>query len=96
MIFKLEDFGFVDGNPDFDNISCIKAAEIANAKLQEWLDSAPTIYATKVFTSAKDESLRWTAPTEPLHGVCFATRKAKLVCIESIKKPHHNDEHETT
>lgn len=36
MKFEPKDFGYIDGNHDFDKIECIDAASIANAKLEEW------------------------------------------------------------
>lgn len=103
MKFVPEDFLFLcwDDECSHTDKSCdsFSAYKKAQNKLEDWLVESPTVYATKVFTEDKDESLQWTAPyekfTEPLHGVNFATRKAKLVCIEYIKKPHHDDEHET-
>ncbi len=53
-----------------------RIADLANAKLKEWLDNAPTVYKV----------------TEPQHKKLWSqlkgfieTKQAKLVCIEEIK-----------
>lgn len=48
-------------------------AYLANAKLQEWLDVAPTVYA-------QEKAWGW-AKRKRVHDIF----KAKLVCIEEIK-----------
>lgn len=50
-------------------------AEKANAKLQEWLNAAPTVYGQS------HSKLIWISDKLETQG----THKAKLVCIEEIK-----------
>lgn len=82
MKFKPEDFCdlYVESDPGFcrqiseDDVHEI--VERANAKLQEWLDAAPTLYGNNepYFGS------QWNFEKKTEHS-----HKAKLVCIEEIK-----------
>lgn len=55
MKFKPEDFDSMD---DTDRCPTIDAAELANAKLQAWLDAAPEVYSLKA-QYCKEFSQRW-------------------------------------
>lgn len=89
MKFKPEDFSgmYVESDPGFcrqiseDDVHEI--VEIANAKLQEWLDAAPNAFKYK---GQQDECM-WEQcqyMAKPLQKEVLSHR-AKLVCIEDIK-----------
>ncbi|MHB8484008.1 MAG: hypothetical protein ACYDBV_15025, partial [Nitrospiria bacterium] len=76
--FKAEDFGYIDGNRDFDTISATAACERANAILREKLAAAAIVYS--VLPPA--EAVSWFLDS----GKTVARREgtARLVCIEEI------------
>lgn len=73
---------------DFESITIItdkemqEIAEIANAKLKEWLDAAPTVYGQGIGAM---KSAYWNM-NGPDFEIYKHTHAAKLVCIEEIKK----------
>lgn len=62
----------------------LRAAELANAKLKEWLDAARTVYIGKNRAQIVGESYFRDSIEFDTDG--GDTHKAKLVCIEEIKK----------
>ena len=81
MKFKPEDFGKeCDGMHSGCCFTPLSAAEIANAKLEEWLKSAPTVYGPQSLYGFKQTALQsWHTFKNPGH-----THKAKLVQIEEL------------
>lgn len=73
MKFTKDDFGGDYGNKYISRLDAIGCAEIANAKLKEWLDAAPTVYLEK------HDNL------SHVNEIGFI-KKGKIVCIEEIKK----------
>jgi hypothetical protein len=75
-------FGFVEG--DFDNSGDgplrRPAHEIANLMIQKWLAEAPTVFSHNNFNNWHQSNPRWADEKFP------NTHRAKLVCIEEIKK----------
>lgn len=82
MIFKSEDFYLTYAGTDRKKTlhTYEEAAEIANKKLNEWLDKSPTVYTSKILKDSKFEQLTW-GTFDPQ----WDTHRAKLVCIEKIK-----------
>lgn len=76
-LFKPEDFGGAYENQYTARLDAIGVTDIANTKLQEWLDAAPTVYGTIDISEPKF----W---GEKKFG--SDTHSAKLVCLEEIKK----------
>jgi len=82
MKFKEQDFrGYHPGIVDAH-----KAAELANAKLEEWLHRAPTVYSPFVGTQ---ERFMWA--NREILGIRSGpragdTHKAKLVCVERLEE----------
>ncbi len=58
----------------------LKATEMANAKLKEWIEASPMI-------SLLHSSGKWFIPGDPIHF----THTARLICIEPIKKDTAED-----
>ncbi len=77
MKFKPEDF-LVGIMPE---VTAKFVCEIANAKLQEWLDQAPTVFAWKEYGLPN----RWKARQKDTVKPGQATHTAKLVCCEILK-----------
>lgn len=69
MKFKPEDFG------NYRELSTIGAAQLANSKMQEWLDAAPVVYR-----AGSNEGLSW-------WNKKFGedTHRARLLCIEPLE-----------
>lgn len=66
-------------------VHVVKAAQIANAKLKEWLDKAPTVYGCRVLKDIGPLTWHTEPQVDDRHGINWSTRQAKLVCIEEIK-----------
>lgn len=79
--FKPEDFMPPQNGIPLEQIPYY-IADIANAKLQEWLDKAPEVYQrnSKPFVKKSFETGVWTE-----HTRASDTHKARLVCIEEIE-----------
>lgn len=79
MKFKPEDFDLQIKLSMTSDILNKKAAEMANAKLQEWLDAAPTVYHRDGIPY--EDGGGW----DDMENLSDGKLKAKLVCIEEIK-----------
>ena len=91
MKFKPEDFDLQIKLSMTSDILNKKAAEMANAKLQEWLDASEMVYGVEI-TVMGETWISWnnSLPKDKLIGpnpnkIPIATHKAKLVCIQEIK-----------
>lgn len=71
-LFKAEDFASSQVETYHSLI-----ADLANLKLNQWLDAAPTIYSDNAHAWLENENQ-------------ISLKKAKLVCIEEIKKECEN------
>lgn len=85
-LFKPEDFEtdvslLKQGHGDIPYISTPLASNIANEKLKEWLDAAPTVYGY-----IGSEGSTWSSYKPGTFIQENNTHSAKLLCIEEIKK----------
>lgn len=76
--FHADDFNIVSGNEANTFLIRAAAAANANAKLREWLEAAPVVFALQYEDA---ESYRgW----QPFHQPGFDTHRARLIEIEEM------------
>ena len=70
---------FLQGNGEYQTLTPIEAAELANLKLQEFLNDAPTVFG---YTTEGGKVLRSFGSTTNYND----THIGKLLCIKKVDK----------
>lgn len=81
MEFKPEDFPLLEECGDL-----VYAAQRANAKLKEWLDAAPKVYANRYAAPMRGNGELHADWHECDWNECRHTHTARLVCIEKYSE----------